>query len=88
MDSIFDNDERRFFKIIASITVILVGTLNYLMQRKAYMTIADILEIIEEKIMNLEIGMAKANEDYDYRYLEGQLFMLEIIKEHLENIEE
>jgi|TARA_Y100000361_G_scaffold140841_1_gene145339 hypothetical protein len=52
------------------------------------MTIADILEIIEEKIMNLEIGMAKANEDYDYRYLEGQLFMLEIIKEHLENIEE
>ena len=88
MDSIFDNDERRFFKIVASITVILVGTLNYLMQRKAYMTIADILEIIEEKIMNLEIGMAKANEDYDYRYLEGQLFMLEIIKEHLENIEE
>ena len=31
MDSIFDNDERRFFKIVASITVILVGTLNYLM---------------------------------------------------------
>lgn len=52
------------------------------------MTVSEILEIIEEKLAEAEVRMASAADDYDYRYHEGQAEVFELLREHLEGLEE
>jgi len=52
------------------------------------LTISEILEIIEEKLAEAEIKMANPNNDCDYRYMEEQIETLELLREHLEHLEE
>ncbi len=52
------------------------------------MTVSDILEIIEERLAEAEVKMAHADSDGDYRYMEGQIEVLELLREHLEHLEE
>ena len=52
------------------------------------MTVSEILDLVEERLTSLEIKMAETEEECEYRYLEGQLFILELLKEHMESLEE
>ena len=52
------------------------------------MTVSDVLEMIEEKLAEAEVKMAHTTSNGDYRYIEGQIEALELLREHLENLEE
>jgi len=50
-------------------------------------SIEELHKVVERRLAEAEERMAGSSKELDYKYYEGQLHVLEIILEHLENLE-